>query len=243
MHPTIMRKTPALALLVSDTPRAVEAAEALREDNAFVPLDEADVAVVLGGDGQMLHALHEMLDTGHVIPAYGLNLGTVGFLMNKPKSSRLLAERIARAKQLTITPLAMTATLGSGQQVTRLAINEVSLLRETRQTARLEVSVNGKVRMAELYCDGVLVATPAGSTAYNLSANGPILPLGSAHAGADPDQPVPPAPLARGDLARSLRDHLPGARSRQAPGRGGGRPEGTARYRCRCRSRSRGNNS
>ena len=110
----------------------------------------------------MLHALHEMLDTGHVIPAYGLNLGTVGFLMNKPKSSRLLAERIARAKQLTITPLAMTATLGSGNQVTRLAINEVSLLRETRQTARLEVSVNGKVRMAELYCDGVLVATPAG---------------------------------------------------------------------------------
>lgn len=192
MHPTIMRKTPALALLVSDTPRAVEAAEALREDNAFVPLDEADVAVVLGGDGQMLHALHEMLDTGHVIPAYGLNLGTVGFLMNKPKSSRLLAERIARAKQLTITPLAMTATLGSGQQVTRLAINEVSLLRETRQTARLEVSVNGKVRMAELYCDGVLVATPAGSTAYNLSANGPILPLTSALVALTPISPFRP---------------------------------------------------
>jgi NAD+ kinase len=190
--PAIMRKPPAIALLVSDTPRAAEAAEALREDNAFVPLDEADVAVVLGGDGQMLHALHEMLDTGHVIPAYGLNLGTVGFLMNRPKSSRLLAERIVRAKQLTITPLAMTATLGSGKQVTRLAINEVSLLRETRQTARLEVSVNGKVRMAELYCDGVLVATPAGSTAYNLSANGPILPLTSALVALTPISPFRP---------------------------------------------------
>ncbi|MBN8499749.1 MAG: NAD kinase [Sphingomonadales bacterium] len=187
-----MRNLPALALLVSDTPRAQEAAEALRADQAFVPLPEADVAVVLGGDGQMLHALHEMLDTAHVIPAYGLNLGTVGFLMNKPKSSRPLAERIARAKQLTITPLEMTATLGSGRQETRLAINEVSLLRETRQTARLEVAVNGKVRMAELYCDGVLVATPAGSTAYNLSANGPILPLTSALVALTPISPFRP---------------------------------------------------
>ncbi len=192
MHRPKMSKRPAIALLVSDTPRAQEAAELLREDNAFVPLDEADVAVVLGGDGQMLHALHEMLDTGHLVPAYGINLGTVGFLMNKPKSSRSLAERIARAKQLTITPLAMTATLGSGEQQTRLAINEVSLLRETRQTARLEVSVNGKVRMAELYCDGVLVATPAGSTAYNLSANGPILPLTSSLVALTPISPFRP---------------------------------------------------
>lgn len=187
-----MNTPPALALLVSDTPRAQEAAELLRADQAFVPLEQADVAVVLGGDGQMLHALHQMLDTGHVIPAYGLNLGTVGFLMNKPKASRPLAERIARAKQLTITPLAMTATLGSGKQETRLAINEVSLLRETRQTARLEVSVNGKVRMAELYCDGVLVATPAGSTAYNLSANGPILPLTSSLVALTPISPFRP---------------------------------------------------
>mgnify|MGYP000228647202 CR=1 FL=1 len=187
-----MRKPPALALLVSDTPRAREAAEALRADTAFVPLAEADIAVVLGGDGHMLHSLHEMLDTGHAIPAYGLNLGTVGFLMNRPKSSRTLAERVARAKELTITPLAMTATLGSGKRQTRLAINEVSLLRETRQTARLEVSVNGKVRMAELYCDGVLVATPAGSTAYNLSANGPILPLTSNLVALTPISPFRP---------------------------------------------------
>ncbi|MEQ1495487.1 MAG: NAD kinase [Novosphingobium sp.] len=187
-----MPKHPALALLVSPTDRAQEAAEALRTDNIFVPLDEADVAVMLGGDGHMLHSLHQMLETGRVIPAYGLNLGTVGFLMNRPKSSRPLAERITRAKQLTITPLAMTATTGSGKQQTFSAINEVSLLRETRQTARLEVAVNGKVRMAELYCDGVLVATPAGSTAYNLSANGPILPLTSNLVALTPISPFRP---------------------------------------------------
>lgn len=191
MHPA-MSKPPALALLASDTQRAQEAAEILRSETSFVPLEEAEIAVVLGGDGQMLHALHEMLDAGHVIPAYGINYGTVGFMMNKPKSTRTLEERIARAKRLTITPLAMTATLGSGQQVTRLAINEVSLLRETRQTARLEVAVNGKVRMAELFCDGVLVATPAGSTAYNLSANGPILPLTSALVALTPISPFRP---------------------------------------------------
>jgi NAD+ kinase len=187
-----MRNNPSLALLVSDTPRAQEAAEALREEYPFVPLAEADVAVVLGGDGQMLHALHEMLDCDHVIPAYGINYGTVGFMMNKPKSSRSLAERLARAKALQITPLEMTATLGSGKQVGGLAINEVSLLRETRQTARLEVSVNGKIRMAELFCDGVLVATPAGSTAYNLSANGPILPLTSSLVALTPISPFRP---------------------------------------------------
>ncbi len=191
MHPA-MSKNPALALLASDTARAQEAAEHLRQEHAFVPLAEADIAVVLGGDGQMLHALHEMLDADHVIPAYGINYGTVGFMMNKPKSSRPLDERITRAKRLTITPLEMIATLGSGKTETLLAINEVSLLRETRQTAQLEVSVNGKVRMAELFCDGVLVATPAGSTAYNLSANGPILPLTSNLVALTPISPFRP---------------------------------------------------
>ena len=187
-----MSKTPALALLASDTPRAQEAAALLRSETDFVPLAEADFAVVLGGDGQMLHALHEMLDCGRLVPAYGINYGTVGFMMNKPKSSRTLTERITRSKRLAITPLEMTATLGSGKQVGGLAINEVSLLRETRQTARLEVSVNGKVRMAELFCDGVLVATPAGSTAYNLSANGPILPLTSNLVALTPISPFRP---------------------------------------------------
>jgi NAD+ kinase len=178
--------------MASDTERAQEAATQLRADHAFVALEEADAAVVVGGDGHMLHVLHQMLDSDRVIPAYGLNLGTVGFLMNKPKSTRSLAERVARAKPLAVAPLAMTATTGTGEQKTLCAINEVSLLRETRQTARLEVSVNGKVRIAELYCDGILAATPAGSTAYNLSANGPILPLGSNMLALTPISPFRP---------------------------------------------------
>ena len=174
-----MSEAPRLALLDSGTPAASAAAAELRAAHAFVPLEEADIAVVLGGDGHMLHVLHHMLDSGRVIPAYGLNHGTVGFLMNRPKSSRALTYRIARARTVAVHPLAMTAITGSGQQETFFAINEVSLLRETHQAAALEVTVNGKVRMASLACDGILVATPAGSTAYNLSANGPILPLGS----------------------------------------------------------------
>lgn len=191
MHPA-MPAAPRLALLPSDTPRAHEAAAQLAETLDFVPLAQADVAVVLGGDGHMLHCLHQMLDTGRVIPAYGLNYGTVGFMMNKPKSSRPLAERVARARPLAVTPLEMIATTGTGREISAWAINEVSLLRETRQTAKLEVSVNGKVRLPELFCDGILVATPAGSTAYNLSANGPILPLGSALLALTPISPFRP---------------------------------------------------
>ena len=181
-----------LALLTSPTPRAEEAAAALRANHAFSPLEDAEVVVVLGGDGFMLQTLHQMLDAGRVVPAYGLNLGTVGFLMNKQKSSRTIAERVTRARSIAVAPLAMTATTGSGREQTFWAINEVSLLRETRQTAKLEVAVNGKVRIPELYCDGVLVATPAGSTAYNLSANGPILPLGSAMLALTPISPFRP---------------------------------------------------
>ena len=187
-----MPKQHRLALLVSDSPRAQEAAAMLRQEHAFVPLGEAEVAVVIGGDGTMLHALHQMLDAGRVIPAYGINLGTIGFLMNHAKSGRSLGERVARAKPLAVNPLEMTATIGSGQQHTFAAINEVSLLRETRQTARLEISVNAKVRIPELFCDGILVATPAGSTAYNLSANGPILPLGSNMLALTPISPFRP---------------------------------------------------
>jgi NAD+ kinase len=181
-----------LALLVSPTDRAEAAAEALAGSAPWVPLDQAEVVVVLGGDGFMLQTLHHMLDHGPLIPAYGLNLGTVGFLMNKPRSSREIAERVARARSIDVAPLAMTATTRSGDSHSLCAINEVSLLRETRQTAKLEVTVNGKVRIAELACDGVLVATPAGSTAYNLSANGPILPLGSAMLALTPISPFRP---------------------------------------------------
>jgi NAD+ kinase len=133
---------------------------------------------VVGGDGFLLFVLHTMLDHGRVVPVYGINHGTVGFLMNKAKSSRTIGERVARARPIAVCPLEMTAATNGGGEHSFYAINEVSLLRETRQTAKLEVRVNGKVRMAELACDGVLVATPAGSSAYNLSANGPILPLG-----------------------------------------------------------------
>ena len=169
-----------LALVVSDAPRAQEAAEReFRSVTDWVPLEEADAVVVLGGDGFMLQTLHAMLDTGRIIPAYGLNLGTVGFLMNRNRNPETLIKRIGKAKPHHIAPLRMQAETQDGAVHTFCAINEVSLLRETRQTAKLEVTVDDKVRIAELVCDGVLVATPAGSTAYNLSADGPILPLDS----------------------------------------------------------------
>ena len=174
-----MTKQMRLALAVSYSDRAQDAAKALQEAHAWVPWQEAEAVVVLGGDGYMLHVLHKMLDNDRVIPAYGINHGTVGFLMNKAKSSRSIGDRVARARSIAVTPLEMTAVTNSGEQQSFYAINEVSLLRETRQTAKIELSVNGRVVMPELVCDGVLVATPAGSTAYNFSARGPILPLAS----------------------------------------------------------------
>lgn len=181
-----------LALAVSPTEKAQLAAESLRATRDWVSMDAADAVVVLGGDGFMLQILHQMLDEDRVIPAYGLNLGTVGFLMNRQKSSRTIEERLARARDVAVSPLRMSARTGSGEMQDFCAINEVSLLRETRQSAKLEVTVNGKVRIPELSCDGVLVATPAGSTAYNLSANGPILPLGSNMLALTPISPFRP---------------------------------------------------
>jgi NAD+ kinase len=171
-------KDPKLALVVSDSVKAQEGAEPLRQAHDWVSPAEADVFVVLGGDGFLLHVLHEMLDRDRLRPCFGVNLGTVGFLMNKISSKRTIAERIGRARRIAVRPLEMRALTQDDREFSYYAINEVSLLRETRQTAKLEVKINGKVRMTELAGDGVLVATPAGSTAYNLSANGPILPLG-----------------------------------------------------------------
>ena len=169
-----------LALVVSDAPRAQEAADDhFRNIADWVPLDQAEAVVVLGGDGFMLQTLHAMLDADRIIPAYGLNLGTVGFLMNRNRNPETLLKRIAKAKPHRILPLRMQAQTQNGERHTFCAINEVSLLRETRQTAKLEVMVDDKIRIPELVCDGVLLATPAGSTAYNLSADGPILPLDS----------------------------------------------------------------
>ncbi|QQN74480.1 NAD kinase [Croceicoccus sp. YJ47] len=194
-----------LSLFVSPTERAQEAAAPLRDAHDWVPLADADAIVVLGGDGFMLTALHTMLDAGRIVPAYGLNLGTVGFLMNRYKSARPLMERLARAKPLTVSPLFMKAVRQDGSSFENCAINEVSLLRETRQTAKLEVSVGGKVRIPELACDGVLVATPAGSTAYNFSANGPILPLASGQLALTPISAFRP----RRWKGAILPDHLP----------------------------------
>lgn len=168
-----------LALAASDSPRAQEARERLSEQIDWVPMEEADAVVVLGGDGYMLHVLHSMINAGRIIPAYGLNLGTVGFLMNRTRKNMSLAARIAKAVPVTVSPLKIEATTQTGEKHSLCAINELSLLRETRQTAKIEVSVGDRVRIDELVCDGVLLATPVGSTAYNLSANGPILPLES----------------------------------------------------------------
>ena len=163
--------------LLSSHMELAQAAEAmLRDRYDWAEADQARTLVALGGDGFMLHTLHAMLEAGDPRPVFGMNRGTVGFLMNDWRLDNL-AERIEGAKAIRVAPLEMTARTVAGQVFSHAAINEVSLLRETRHTAKIEVSVNGRAAMPELACDGVLVATPAGSTAYNLSAGGPILPL------------------------------------------------------------------
>lgn len=187
-----MIDTSRLALLASPTDRAREAAAALSDCTDWVPLEEASAVVVLGGDGYLLDVLHQMLDEEKVRPVYGLNLGTVGFLMNRHRGCEGLARRVAKAKPMQVCPLSMTAIDQDGVAHHSCAINEVSLLRETRQTAKIEISVNDKVRIPELAGDGVLLATPVGSTAYNLSAHGPILPLDSQMLALTPISPFRP---------------------------------------------------
>jgi len=165
-----------IGLVSSHTEVALAAEALLRQRYDFAPAEKAETLVALGGDGFMLHTLHAMLDQGSPKPVFGMNRGTVGFLMNDWRID-CLPERIADAKAIRVAPLEMRATTVAGQTLTHSAMNEVSLLRETRQTAKIEIAVNGRVALPELACDGVLVATPAGSTAYNLSARGPILPL------------------------------------------------------------------
>ncbi len=138
--------------------------------------DEADVLVALGGDGFMLETLHATME--RPVPIYGMNLGTVGFLLNEFRSDGL-RERLAEAVAVGLHPLRMRAEAQDGSVLDGIAINEVSLFRETRQAARIRIAIDGVMRMEELVCDGVMVATPAGSTAYNLSAHGPILPTSS----------------------------------------------------------------
>ncbi len=140
------------------------------------PIEEADVIVALGGDGFMLHTLHST--EGLSLQVYGMNCGTIGFLMNE-YAEEGLPERLANAEEAVVNPLRMRAEDAQGRIHSALAINEVSLLRAGPQAAKLRISIDGKVRLEELVCDGALVATPAGSTAYNYSAHGPILPIGS----------------------------------------------------------------
>ena len=163
-----------IAFIASEHPEAIEADERLRARYDHVDPDDADVIVALGGDGLMLNCLHRFMGRG--VPIYGMNRGSVGFLMNEHQEDDLVS-RLNEAEATSIHPLRMAAVDADGNECTALAINEASLFRQTHQAAKLRVSVDGKVRMEELICDGILVATSAGSTAYNLSVHGPILPI------------------------------------------------------------------
>lgn len=180
-----------LALVDSGSALARAGALELRSRYDWVEPHEADLIIALGGDGFMLQTLHAMLDTARIVPVFGMNRGTVGFLMNEWRLDSLEA-RLERAKAFSVPPLIMEAVTTDGKRHILPAINEVSLLRETRQTAKIEVLVDGRCMLPELVCDGVLVSTPAGSTAYNLSANGPILPLDSAMLALTPISPFRP---------------------------------------------------
>lgn len=165
-----------LAFVAADTAEAKAARERLSARYSGVPPEEAGIIVALGGDGFLLETLHRYL--AHGVPVYGMNRGSIGFLLND-YSEDGLTNRLIRAQRVHLHPLRMTATCRRGTIADGLAFNEVSLLRETRQAAKLRITVDDVVRMEELSCDGALVSTPAGSTAYNLSAHGPILPLGT----------------------------------------------------------------
>ncbi|HOV96152.1 MAG TPA: NAD kinase [Thermomonas sp.] len=169
--------TPRIALLASPVDDAQSALTVLAKRYGNHTPQEADVIVSLGGDGFMLQTLHRHGVLGK--PVYGMKLGTVGFLMNQYRAEDDLLARIEAAEPAVLHPLEMQAHTESGATVGSLAYNEVSLLRQTRQAAHVCIELNGEVRLDELICDGVMLATPAGSTAYNFSAHGPILPLGA----------------------------------------------------------------
>ena len=163
-----------VAFVASERPEAQDARARLAARYGDASFDAAQVIVALGGDGFMLETLHNQVEGRK--PIYGMNWGTLGFLMNEYSDDGLL-ERINAAERAVVHPLRMVAADVAGGVHRALAFNEVSLLRQTRQTAKLRISIDGKVRLPELFCDGALVSTPAGSTAYNLSAHGPIIPL------------------------------------------------------------------
>lgn len=167
---------PNICFLASPADEAQAALRELTQWYSNKPVDEADVIVALGGDGFMLEVLHQ--NRSQNIPVYGIHCGSVGFLMNELLLEKL-PDRIENSHKVTLHPLVMEAETDGKKHHKALAFNEVSLLRQSRQAAKLQITINGVVRMGELICDGVLVSTPAGSTAYNLSAHGPIVPIES----------------------------------------------------------------
>jgi len=178
-----------LHFVSSQAPEAIKAAQKLKHLFGQAQREDADVIVALGGDGLMLETVHTVLDSGQAI--FGMNRGSVGFLMNEFETGELI-ERIAAATETIIHPLKMTVTDKKGTIHSALAFNEVSMLRQQHQAAKLRISIDGKVRLSELICDGIIVATPAGSTAYNLSAHGPILPIDSPLLALTPISPFRP---------------------------------------------------
>lgn len=168
------KETSRFAFVSSDTDDARAALDTLSARYGQMPVADAEIVIALGGDGFLLQTLRDTMSTGKKV--YGMNRGTIGFLMNEYRAGGL-EERIARAVSETIRPLEMVAVTHDGESVSALAINEVALWRQSYQTAKIRITVDEQVRLEELNCDGVMIATPAGSTAYNLSAHGPILPL------------------------------------------------------------------
>jgi NAD+ kinase len=178
-----------LAILHSDSDRARAAFEELSSRYAFVNAAEADVIVALGGDGFLLHVLHSFMNDPR--PVYGMNRGTIGFLLNAYRADDL-EHHIAAARPVVLHPLLMTVVDTDGVQHVHRAINEVSVLRYSHQSANLEVAIDGEITLERLVCDGVLISTPAGSTAYNLSAGGPVIPLGAEVLALTPVSPFRP---------------------------------------------------
>lgn len=178
-----------LAFVAAEVPQARRALNALVKLYGQATAEEADIVVALGGDGLMLQTLHRFMSSGKAI--YGMNRGSVGFLMND-YSEKGLRERLHAAELTTVRPLRMTATDQAGREHKAMAFNEVSLLRQTHQSAALKISIDDHVRLEELKCDGIILATPAGSTAYNLSAHGPILPINSPLLALTPISPFRP---------------------------------------------------
>lgn len=181
--------TPRLHFVASDAEDALAALRHLVELYGQSPLDDASHIVALGGDGLMLDTLHRRMDTG--APIFGMNKGTIGFLMNEYREADLL-QRIEAATLTVIHPLRMNVVTAQGEKFESLAINEVSLHRQTGQASKIRIAIDGRQRIAEVICDGVLVATPAGSSAYNYSAHGPIIPLSAGVLALTPISPFRP---------------------------------------------------